>query len=192
MRHQMFSDIITLSTCTNYWYLFFTFEDHYNWLMKSSFMQGAQLDRMETDVDLEEVDSSSCSKDDIETEEFCALLRQQKFLNNLTEHALRKNNPVIIANFVYDKELSLLDHSINGTPKQEQMCLQALRMYTIPGGSYIELELSTDKMQEEDQEASPSTGKGAATPLPDLAAIPDTDLPIIVSSDFAWPLPATG
>lgn len=144
--------------------------------------EGAQLDRMETDVGLEEVDSSSCSKDDIETEEFCALLRQQKYLNNLTEHALRKNNPVIIANFVYDKELSLLDHSINGTPKQEQMCLQALRMYTIPGGSYIELELSTDKMQEEDQEASPSTGKGAATPLPDLAAIPDTDLPIIVTT----------
>ncbi|CAJ2645587.1 unnamed protein product [Trifolium pratense] len=144
--------------------------------------EGAQLDRMETDVSLEEADSSLCSKDDIETEEFCALLRLQKYLNNLTEHALRKNNPVIITNFVHDKDLSLLDHNISGTPKQEQMCLQALTMYTIPGSSCIELELSTDKIQDEDQEASPSTGKGSATPPPDSAAIPDTDLPIIVTT----------
>ncbi|GAU32452.1 hypothetical protein TSUD_158500 [Trifolium subterraneum] len=144
--------------------------------------EGAQLDRMETDVSLDEADSSLCSKDDIETEEFCALLRLQKYLNNLTEHALRKNNPVIITNFGHDKELLLLDHNISGTPKQEQMCLQALTMYTIPGSSCIELELSTDKIQDEDQEASPSTGKGAATPPSDSAAIPDTDLPIIVTT----------
>ncbi|CAK8542543.1 unnamed protein product [Lathyrus sativus] len=144
--------------------------------------EGAQLDRMETDVSHAEADSSPCSKDDIEAEEFCALLRQQKYLNNLTEHALRKNNPVIIPNFVLDKDLSLLDHNISGIPKQELMCLQALSMYTIPGGSYIELELLTDKIQDEDQEASPSTGKGAATPPSDLAAIPDTDLPTIVTT----------
>jgi chromatin assembly factor 1 subunit A len=147
---------------------------------------------MEMDVSLEEADSSPCSKDDKEMEEFCALLRLQKYLNNLTEHALRRNNPVIITNFGHDKELSLLDHNTSGTPKQEQMCLQALTMYAIPGSSYIELELSTDKIQDEDQEASPSTGKGAATPPSDSAAIPDTDLPIIVSCDFAWPLPETG
>lgn len=147
---------------------------------------------MDTDVSHAEADNSPCSKDDIEAEEFCALLRQQKYLNNLTEHALRKNNPVIIPNFVLDKDPSLLDHNISGIPKQELMCLQALSMYTIPGGSYIELELSTDKIPDEDQEASPSTGKGAATPPSDLAAIPETDLPTIVSSDFAWPLPETG
>ncbi|XP_050911967.1 chromatin assembly factor 1 subunit FAS1 [Lathyrus oleraceus] len=144
--------------------------------------EGAQLDRMDTDVSHAEADNSPCSKDDIEAEEFCALLRQQKYLNNLTEHALRKNNPVIIPNFVLDKDPSLLDHNISGIPKQELMCLQALSMYTIPGGSYIELELSTDKIQDEDQEASPSTGKGAATPPSDLAAIPETDLPIIVTA----------
>ncbi|CAI8613307.1 unnamed protein product [Vicia faba] len=144
--------------------------------------EGAQLDRMETDVSHAESDGSPCSKDDIEAEEFCALLRQQKYLNNLTEHALRKNNPVIIPNFVLDKDPSVLDHNISGIPKQELMCLQALSMYTIPGGSYIELELSTDKIQDEDQEASPSTGKSAATPPSDLAAIPDSDLPIIVTT----------
>ncbi|XP_004492868.1 chromatin assembly factor 1 subunit FAS1 [Cicer arietinum] len=140
----------------------------------------AQLDKLETDVSLEEADSSNCSKDDLETEEFCALLRQQKYLNNLTEHALRKNNPVIIPNFVHDNEVLVLDHNISGTPKQEQMCLQALSMYTIPGSSYIEL--STDKMQDEDQESSPSTGKGVATPPSDLVAIQDSDLPLIVTT----------
>ncbi|XP_058756126.1 chromatin assembly factor 1 subunit FAS1-like [Vicia villosa] len=144
--------------------------------------EGAQLDKMETDVSHAEADSSLCSKDDIEAEEFCALLRQQKYLNNLTEHALRKNNPVIIPNFILDKDPSVLDHNNSGIPKQELLCLQALSMHTIPGGSCIELELSTDKIQDEDQEASPSTGKGAATPPSDLAAIPDTDLPIIVTT----------
>lgn len=145
------------------------------------------MDKLETDVSLEEADSSNCSKDDLETEEFCALLRQQKYLNNLTEHALRKNNPVIIPNFVHDNEVLVLDHNISGTPKQEQMCLQALSMYTIPGSSYIEL--STDKMQDEDQESSPSTGKGVATPPSDLVAIQDSDLPLIVSYDFSQHLP---
>lgn len=141
------------------------------------------MDRMETDINIEGADSTPSSKDDIETEEFCALLRQQKHLNNLIEHALRKNHPLIIPNLVHDKELLLLDHNMSGIPKQEQMFLQALSMYVIPGSSSIEL--SADKMQDEDQEASPSTGKGGgATPMSDLAAIPDSDLPIVVSCAF--------
>ena len=54
------------------------------------------MDRMEIDDDIDGADSSPSCKNDIEIEEFCALLRQQKYLNNLTEHALRKNQPLII------------------------------------------------------------------------------------------------
>lgn len=140
------------------------------------------MDKMETDVITEGADSSPCSKNDIETEEFCALLRQQKYLNNLTEHALRKNHPLMISNFGNDNEFLLSHHDVGGTPKQEQMCLQALCMYMIPGSSYIEL--STDKVHDEDQEACLSTGKCGATPMSGLAAIPDSDLPIIVSYAF--------
>lgn len=137
---------------------------------------------METDIDVEGANSSPSCKDDIETEEFCALLRQQKYLTNLTEHALRKNQPLIISNLVSDKEFLLMDHNISSTPKLEQMCLQALSMYVIPGSSYIEL--TTDRMQDEDQHACPSTSKGGATPMSGVAAISDSDLPIIVSYAF--------
>ncbi|KAK7295219.1 hypothetical protein RJT34_18124 [Clitoria ternatea] len=142
--------------------------------------EGAQVDRMETVNDIEGADSTPCSKDDIESEEFCALLRQQKYLNNLTEHALRKNQPLIIPNLIHDKDILLLDCDSNGTPKLEQMCLQALSMYVIPGSSYIEI--SVDKMQDEAQETCLSTGKGVANPSSDVAVIPDSDLPVIVTT----------
>ncbi|KAK7340397.1 hypothetical protein VNO77_21099 [Canavalia gladiata] len=140
--------------------------------------EGALVDRMEIDDDIEGADSSSSCKDDMESEEFCALLRQQKYLNNLTEHALRKNQPLIIPNLIHDKEVLLSDPSISGTPKLEQMCLQALSMYIIPGN--FDIEISVDKMQ--DEEACLSTGKGVASPISDMAIIPDSELPIIVTT----------
>ncbi|KAH1044659.1 hypothetical protein AAZX31_09G227000 [Glycine max] len=141
--------------------------------------EGAQVDRMQIDDDIEGADSSPSCKNDIEIEEFCALLRQQKYLNNLTEHALRKNQPLIISNLINDKDLSS-DHNISGTPKLEQMCLQVLSMYVIPGISCIEI--SEDKMQDEDQEVCLSTGKGVASLISGVAVIPDSDLPIIVTT----------
>ncbi|KAG4377984.1 hypothetical protein GLYMA_18G244800v4 [Glycine max] len=142
-------------------------------------VEGAQVDRMEIDDDIDGADSSPSCKNDIESEEFCALLRQQKYLNNLTEHALRKNQPLIISNLINDKDLSS-DHNISGTPKLEQMCLQALSMYVIPGISCIEIYV--DKMQDEDQEVCLSTGKSGASPISGVAVIPDSDLPIIVTT----------
>ncbi|XP_061368570.1 chromatin assembly factor 1 subunit FAS1 [Gastrolobium bilobum] len=142
--------------------------------------EGAQVDRMDTDIDIEGADRSPSCKDDIESEEFCALLRQQKYVNNLTEHALRKSQPLIIPNFIHNKEFLLLDHNISGTLKLEHMCLQALCMYAIPGSSYIEI--SMDKTQNENKEACLSNGKGGATPVSDVATIPDSDLPIIVTT----------
>ncbi|XP_027353109.1 chromatin assembly factor 1 subunit FAS1 isoform X2 [Abrus precatorius] len=142
--------------------------------------EGAQVDRMEIDNDIEGADSSPSCKDDAESEEFCALLRLQKYLNNLTEHALRKNQPLIISNLIHDKEILLLDHHISGAPKLEQMCLQALSMYIIPGCS--DIEISMDQMQDKDQEACLSSGKGGTCPVSDVAIIPDSDLPIIVTT----------
>ncbi|KAL2330147.1 hypothetical protein Fmac_017728 [Flemingia macrophylla] len=140
--------------------------------------EGAQVDRMEIDDDID-ADSSLGCKDDRESEEFYALLRQQKYLNNLTEHALRKNQPLIISNLIQSKDF-FLDHNISGTPKLDQMCLQALNMYLIPNSSNIEI--SMDKIQDEDQEVCLSTAKGDASPVSGVALIPDSDLPIIVTT----------
>ncbi|XP_025696408.1 chromatin assembly factor 1 subunit FAS1 isoform X1 [Arachis hypogaea] len=141
--------------------------------------EGAQAEGMEIDIETEGVDSTPSSKDDSENEEFYALLRHQKYLNSLTEHALRKNQPLIITNLTHNQGL-LLDRSLSGTPKQEQTFLQALSMCVIPGGSYIEI--SIEKVQDEDHETSLPNDKGGATPLSDMAPILDSDLPIIVTT----------
>ncbi|KAL1322486.1 hypothetical protein AAHE18_14G199900 [Arachis hypogaea] len=141
--------------------------------------EGAQVDGMEVDIETEGVDSTPSSKDDNENEEFYALLRHQKYLNSLTEHALRKNQPLIITNLTHNQGL-LLDQSLSGTPKQEQTFLQALSMCVIPGGSYIEI--SIEKVQDEDHEACLPNDKGGATSLSDMAPILDSDLPIIVTT----------
>lgn len=138
--------------------------------------EGAQVDRMEIDDEIELADSSPSCKSDIECEEFGALLRQQKYVNNLTEQALRRNQPLIISNFIHDKEF-LSDHN---TPKLEQLCLQALSMYVIPGSS--DIQISMDKMQDEDQEVRLSTGKSGASPISGAAIIPDSDLSSIVNT----------
>ncbi|RYR16589.1 hypothetical protein Ahy_B04g073625 isoform E [Arachis hypogaea] len=72
--------------------------------------EGAQVDGMEIDIETEGVDSTPSSKDDNENEEFYALLR-----HHLTEHALRKNQPLIITNLTHNQGL-LLDQSLSGTP----------------------------------------------------------------------------
>ncbi|MED6114680.1 hypothetical protein PIB30_082807 [Stylosanthes scabra] len=141
--------------------------------------EGAQVDSMEIDIETEGVDSTPSSKDDNENEEFYALLRHQKYLNNFTEHALRKNQPLIISNLTHSQCL-LLGQSLSGTPKQEQICLQALSICVIPGASYIEI--SIDKVQDEDHETSLPNDKGGATPMSDMAPLPDSDLRIIVTT----------
>ncbi|KAK7374402.1 hypothetical protein VNO80_07832 [Phaseolus coccineus] len=139
----------------------------------------AQVDIMEIDDNIEGNDSSSSHKNNVESEEFRALLRQQKYLNSLTEHALRKNQPLIISNLFHDKEF-LSNHNISGISKLEQTCLQALSMYVIPGSSHVEIPIA--KMQDEEQKVRPSVGKGGASAISGVAAIPDSDLPIIVTT----------
>ncbi|XVF30240.1 hypothetical protein REPUB_Repub16aG0040000 [Reevesia pubescens] len=142
--------------------------------------EGVQVDRMETDVPVVETQSSHISMQDGQNEEFCTLLRQQKYLNNLTEHALRKNQPLIILNLLHEKASLLMAEDLDGTPKLEQTCLQALTMRACPGGPPVET--SIDNMVHDNQEACFSSGKAGATPVLSVAPISDSDLPLIVST----------
>ncbi|XWS58910.1 hypothetical protein CRYUN_Cryun08bG0075000 [Craigia yunnanensis] len=142
--------------------------------------EGVQVDGLETDVPVEETQSSHISEQDGQNEEFGALLRQQKYLNNLTEHALRKNQPLIILNLLHEKASLLMAEDLNGTPKLELTCLQALSMWACPGSPPVEI--SIDSMVHDNQEAYLSRGKSGATPVLSVAPIPDSDLPLIVST----------
>ncbi|XP_054801963.1 chromatin assembly factor 1 subunit FAS1 [Prosopis cineraria] len=141
--------------------------------------EGAQADRLEADyeIDIEGTGSSTGCKD-IEIE-FCTVLHQQKYLNNLTEHALRKNQPLIITNLMRDKDFMLLSHNLSANPKPEFVSLQALSMRLIPGSSCIEI--CMDKMQDEDQEICLSNGKSAAANY-FMEEISESDLPVFVTA----------
>ena len=144
-------------------------------------MQGIEVDKLATDPTVEEARSSPGCGAESESEEFCVLLRQQKHLHNLTERALRKNQPLIILNLMHEKVPLLMAEDLSGTPKLEQMCLQALSMCAFNGGPLIEISVTND-IQDDDQEACLSNSKGnATTPLPAGMAISDSDLPKIVS-----------
>ncbi|PPS13746.1 hypothetical protein GOBAR_AA06830 [Gossypium barbadense] len=143
-------------------------------------MQGVQVDRMEIDVHVVETQSSHINEQVTQNEEFGALLRQQNYLNNLTEHALRKNQPLIILNLLHEKASLLMAEDLNGNPKLEQACLQALSMLACPGAPSVEISL--DSMVYDNQEACLSGGKAVATPVSSVESIPDSDLPLIVST----------
>ncbi|XP_057962033.1 chromatin assembly factor 1 subunit FAS1 [Malania oleifera] len=140
-----------------------------------------QVDQVESDL----LSSPSCQQE-FEAEEFCALLWQRKYLQGLTEHALRKNQPLIILNLLHDKTPLLGAEDLSGSAKVEQMCLQALSMCAFPGGPPIEMPTDND-MRDEDQEACFSNGKGSGTPVATVTAIPDSDLPKIVSAIQSCP-----
>ncbi|OMO82542.1 Chromatin assembly factor 1 subunit A [Corchorus olitorius] len=142
--------------------------------------EGVQVDRMQTDVQVDESISSPTHEQDRLNEEFCALLRQQNYLNNLTEHALRKNQPLIILNLLHDKTSLLMAEDVSGTPKLEQTFLQALSMRACPGGSPVEI--SIVNAVDDNEEDCPSSGKPSTTPLLNVAPIADSDLPLIVST----------
>lgn len=143
-------------------------------------LQGVQVDRMETDVIVEEARSSPSCKEDSKSGEFCTLLQQQKYLNNLTEQALRRNQPLIVLNLMHEKAAFLMAEDLIGTPKLEQMCLQALSMCVFPDS----VEISIENMEDEDQEACLSSGKSSTTLVSTVNNIPDTDLPTVVSCAF--------
>ncbi|KAK2988132.1 hypothetical protein RJ640_017464, partial [Escallonia rubra] len=142
--------------------------------------EGVQVDKMECDQLVEEAKSSPSCKEEVGSEEFSVLLRQQKYLHNLTELALRKNRPLIILNIMQNKAPQLLAEDVSGTPEFELKCLLALSIRAFPGGPSIEISVANN-VQEEAQELCSSSSKGIATPVSTAAAILNSDLPQIVS-----------
>lgn len=134
---------------------------------------------MDTDITVDEANSSSGSQQSLESKEFSALLRQQKYLNNVTEHALRRSQPLIILNLLHEKDYLLNAEDLAGTSRMEQMCLQALSMRIFPGGPPTAISL--DNEQDHYQEACQSSGKICTTSGSTLIAVPDLDLPTLVS-----------
>ncbi|KAK3001998.1 hypothetical protein RJ639_021777, partial [Escallonia herrerae] len=142
--------------------------------------EGVQVDKMECVQLVEGARSSPSCKEEVESEEFSVLLRQQKYLHNLTELALRKNRPLIILNLMQNKAPMLLAEDLSGTPEFELKCLLALSMRAFPGGPSIEIPVANN-VQEEAQELCSSSSKGSATPVSTAAAVLNSDLPQIVS-----------
>ncbi|XP_010470416.1 PREDICTED: chromatin assembly factor 1 subunit FAS1-like [Camelina sativa] len=147
--------------------------------------EGVQVDRM--DMDSSEQDASTpSSKQDQESQEFCALLQQQKHLQSLTDHALRKTQPLIICNLTHEKVPFLASKDLEGTQKVEQICLRALMVRAFPWTSLIEI--SINDMEEEDQETGKSSCSQSTPPSNSKAkSIPDSDLITVVSTIQSCP-----
>lgn len=148
--------------------------------------EGVQVDRMETDVLVDEVRSSPSCKQDVDNEEFRLLFRQQLNLHNYTEQALRKNQPLIIVNLMHNKASMFSTEEFSGIQKVEHTCLQALSLRAFPSGPLIEIS-KVDNTQDNDREASSSISKAGSTQVSAIAAIPDSDLCKVVSTIQACP-----
>ncbi|XP_022864541.1 chromatin assembly factor 1 subunit FAS1-like [Olea europaea var. sylvestris] len=142
--------------------------------------EGVQDDEMDSDELVEEIRNLPDSEPAGQNEEFYILLRQQKYLSNLTEHALRKNQPLIVLNLMHEKAIILQAEGLTDAQKFEQKCLQSLSIRPYPGCPPIEISICNDTVLE-DQEASPSNSKSSSTPVASAAAILNSDLPQIVS-----------
>lgn len=128
----------------------------------------------------DEAKSSSCLKLEIESEEFRASLRHQKYLHTVTEQALQKNQPFVISNLMHEKAELISAVGLVGTPKFEQICLHALCMQPCPGGSIIDQSIN-HYSSNKDQEICRPQSKNSSTPVVCAAVIPDSDLAEFVS-----------
>ncbi|KAL4193773.1 hypothetical protein AMTRI_Chr06g178530 [Amborella trichopoda] len=148
----------------------------------------------------DEEGTSGCEvKPEHETEEFRALLRQQRYLNNLTEQALRRNHALVITNLMHEKLNLMVAEDVTGNPRVEQLCLQALSIRPCFEGACVELsqEPESCKTNEEvpkrkpkkesescktnKEEAPRRQSKSSMTPSVTTATVLyDADLPEIV------------
>ncbi|KAL1223110.1 Chromatin assembly factor 1 subunit FAS1 [Cardamine amara subsp. amara] len=148
--------------------------------------EGVQVDRM--DIDPSEQDANSTpSKQDQESQEFRALLQQQKHLQSLSDHALAKMQPLIICNLTHEKVPLLAANDLEGTQKLEQICLRALVVRAFHCSSLIEI--SINNTEEEDEEAAAKSSCSQSTPPSNSKAksIPDSDLLTVVSTIQSCP-----
>ncbi|KAL0340827.1 UNVERIFIED_CONTAM: Chromatin assembly factor 1 subunit FAS1 [Sesamum radiatum] len=146
--------------------------------------EGVKADEVESDDLVEEVRNLPNPEQQVQSEEFCTLLRQQKYLKNLTEHALKKNQPLIILNLMHEKTTLFSAEELTGTEKLERMCLQTLSMRPLPGFPDIEISAHNDAV-DEDQEAF--SAKSSTKLLATAAALADSDLPQIISAIQSCP-----
>eukprot|EP01018_Ginkgo_biloba_P022362 Gb_14629 [translate_table: standard] len=147
--------------------------------------EGVCLDDVDSDVDedlhedlpAQKVSLSCSNSQQLETEqELRAFERQQKLLENATEHALRSNRAFIVSNFFKDKVNPMSESSVpgpNATQKLEQICLQALRIRIISPAILVELpsECPTVASPQEEQEPYKRQKKTCTMPdsyLPEL------------------------
>lgn len=140
--------------------------------------EGVQPHRMDADPSVEEARSLPSCKQDLESEEFCTLLKQQKCLNSLTDNALRKNHPMIVLNIMHEKDALLVADDLSDISKVEKMCLQALSMRAFPGGPQMEMFLDVSS---ENHDACLLSAKASATRIPAVITLQDSDMPIVVS-----------
>ncbi|KAJ0972257.1 hypothetical protein J5N97_020216 [Dioscorea zingiberensis] len=124
---------------------------------------------------------SPCCEPEVETEEFRALLRHQKYLYSLTEHALKKGQPLIISNLMHDKVQLPMAEDLTGTAKLEQICLQAICMRACSGGSVVDLSANNGQLNT-DNEISHLQKDSFSSPMASIPAIQDADLPEFVES----------
>lgn len=138
---------------------------------------------MEDDEDPVQAANNLSSCKHVDSEELSVFFRQQKYLHNLTENALRKSRPLIISNLLHEKAMPVLNGASKGASELEQTCLLAVGMRALPGYPFIEVSLDGE-VQDENLEASPSSNKGKTTPVANTTAILDSDLSEMVSFEF--------
>ena len=126
-------------------------------------MQGVETDRTGNSAVAEATDSSLSGKPEAESEEYSERIRQQKYLHKLTEHALKKNQPLIIVNLMHEKMELLSSEDLTGTSKAELICLQALNMRALPGGLSIELPCDNNFPEESQEASTPGATRGAVS-----------------------------
>ncbi|KAL3653980.1 hypothetical protein CASFOL_003661 [Castilleja foliolosa] len=139
--------------------------------------EGAHSDEMECDELVEEVRNMPDSENQVQSEEFCTLLRQQKYLNSLTEQALRKNKPLIILNLMHEKTMLLPADELTGTEKLEQTCLQALSIRPLPDFMNIGVSMHNNIVADDLEALSNNSSIRSHA----NAAVLDSDLPQIIS-----------
>lgn len=139
--------------------------------------EGVSDEKEDRELD-SKVQNLPTSEQQLQSDEFCTLLRQQKYLINLTEHALKKNQPLIILNLMHKKTALSSAEELTGMSKLEKTALRTLVIRPLPGFPNIEIAVPSDEV-DKDQEAL--SNKSSTTPLATAAAILDSDVPQIIS-----------
>uniref|UniRef100_A0A0E0AI06 Chromatin assembly factor 1 subunit p150 C-terminal domain-containing protein n=1 Tax=Oryza glumipatula TaxID=40148 RepID=A0A0E0AI06_9ORYZ len=111
-------------------------------------------------------------------EELDVVLQQQKALHSFTEHALKKDRPLVIYNLDHGKAYLLDAEAITGILKVEQLCLQALCMKEYLGAPIIDVPVDFN-FPIKDLEIGRLNKKGPSTPVASKS-ISGSDLPEFV------------